>query len=57
MTLVMSDIAWRMKLMTVGMNEIPCSILPDDARDERDSMAGEAHDRRYERRSVLDPAG
>jgi hypothetical protein len=27
-----------MTLMTVGMSEIPCALLLDDARDERDSM-------------------
>jgi hypothetical protein len=57
MALVMSDIPWRMKLMTGGMNEIPCSILLHGARDERHSMADEAHDRRHERDSMLDPAG
>jgi hypothetical protein len=34
MIAVMSEIPCVMKLMAVGMSEIPCGILLDDARDE-----------------------
>jgi hypothetical protein len=40
MRLVMSEMRYGMKLMTVAMSEIPCRMLLDGARDERDAVTG-----------------
>jgi hypothetical protein len=43
MALVMSEMAsCGMKRMTVGMGEIPCGIMMDGARHERDRMWDES---------------
>jgi hypothetical protein len=38
----MSEMACGMKLMTVGMSEMACRILLDDARDEPDAVRHES---------------